>query len=395
LILTAIEPVSGMAVVHRIATHRDALTWATAIRSGMGTLTVKLLALCADGASGIQSAATEHLEVRFDPELFHVQKGLGDAFGMRLRSELTAAHKARSKAAIRSLNLDLEATAREMTDAVAPSPLQQEAAATLEAAQQAMAQIESEQKTVHEVRQTLSLALHPVNLFTGDWQDSDAVERAVEDQLHRLDPIAERLGRKCAVAVASAREKIPAWAAMISAWGKLVRERVAQEAPSAELQRVMLIWLIPACYLAWVSGRNHLPASVRSYLRARSAELLGKVAANPEWSSLPQGLRVHLESVAQECARWFVRCSSGTEGHNQWTARHLHRHHGVRADWLAALKVVHNFMLRRADGTTAAQRFYGRSHGNLLEYLCARMPLPALPRSRTPKPRPDPLGLAP
>jgi len=55
LILTAIEPVSGMAVVHRIATHRDALTWATAIRSGMGTLTVKLLALCADGASGDRS----------------------------------------------------------------------------------------------------------------------------------------------------------------------------------------------------------------------------------------------------------------------------------------------------------------------------------------------------
>jgi len=72
-LLTAIEPVSGMAVVHRIATHRDALTWATAIPSGLGRLDLTLLALCADGASGIQSAATEHLKVRFDPELFHVR----------------------------------------------------------------------------------------------------------------------------------------------------------------------------------------------------------------------------------------------------------------------------------------------------------------------------------
>ena len=395
MILTALEPVSGMALVHRIATHRDALTWDEAIRHGTQGLRVTLVALCADSAGGIQSAATERLKVRFDPELFHALKGLSDAFWRPLRSWLAAAHKARSKAALHALRVQVQGAASETADGAAPSPLQVEAARELDAAQTAMRESQGAQETLHKVRQTLSLVLHPVDLLTGALRDPDEVALVVEDQLHSLDPLAERLGHKCRVALASAREKIPAWTAMVSQWGLRVRERVAQEVLSVELQTVMLTALIPACYLAWVSTRNHLPTRVRAYLRTQSDGMFRQVAANPEWASLPHGLRVHLESVAQECARWFVRCSSGTEGHNQWTARRLHRDHGVRGDWLAALKVVHNFMLVRADGTTAAQRFYGRAHGDLLEYLEARMPLPAFPRTRKSRPRPDPLGLAP
>jgi hypothetical protein len=73
----------------------------------------------------------------------------------------------------------------------------------------------------------------------------------------------------------------------------------------------------------------------------------------------------------------------------------LFRHHGVRAEWLDALKVVHNFLLERADGMTAAQRFFGQPHGDLMAFLCAGMPRPALPRQRKRRPRPDPLGLQP
>ena len=395
MILTALDPVSGMGLVHRVATHRDAPTWTAAIQCGLQGANVTLVALCADGASGIQRAATEHLKVRFDPELFHAQKGLTDAFGARIRSRLAAAHKARSKAARDVLRLDGHTAAHETTAEAAPSPPQVEAARALEAAQKAMREAEDDQGTLHRVLQTLSLVLHPVDLHIGTLRDSDEIERVVEDQLRTLDPIAERLGSKCQVAVASAREKIPAWMAMVSQWGQRVRERVEQEVLSTELRWVMLTLLIPACYLDWVSARNHLPAAVRTYLRARSDEKFRQVAANAEWASLPHGLRVHLESVAQECARWFVRCSAGTEGHNHWTAHRLFRHHGVREDWLAALKVVHNFLLRRADGTTAAQRFYGRAHGDLMQYLCVRMPGPALPRSRKPKARLDPLGLTP
>ena len=127
---------------------------------------------------------------------------------------------------------------------------------------------------------------------------------------------------------------------------------------------------------------------------AQSEELLRSVAADPEWCDLPVGLRAHLVGVAEACARLFVRSSSATEGLNGWLSVRLLRTHGVRDDWLAVLKVVHNYFLRRADGTTAAQRFYGRVHTDLVDYLCVRLPDPPLPRRRKPRPRYEPSALA-
>ncbi len=49
---------------------------------------------------------------------------------------------------------------------------------------------------------------------------------------------------------------------------------------------------------------------------------------------------------------------------------------------LAALTAVHNFHIRRPDGTTAAERFFGRTHPALFEQLLLRVPLPPRPRRR-------------
>ena len=43
---------------------------------------------------------------------------------------------------------------------------------------------------------------------------------------------------------------------------------------------------------------------------------------------------------------------------------------------------------QREDGTTAAQRFFGAPHDDLVEHLIAVMPKPALPRVRRKKPKP-------
>ena len=110
--------------------------------------------------------------------------------------------------------------------------------------------------------------------------------------------------------------------------------------------------------------------------------LLAKVRTDAVWTTLTVARRAELVALARECAQWFVRCTGSTEGHNGWLRvrfTHLHR---VTPEWLETQRVVHNFLLRRPDGTTAAERFFGVAHGDLLEYLVARMPLPALPRRR-------------
>ncbi len=393
MILSAPDPVSGMLLVHQTATHRDAVTWGNLIQQSTQGLKMTLRGLCADRAGGIQCAAQQQLKVAFIPELFHVQKGVQDAFRRPLQHQATAVHKACSKVSVQALRLGLEPGAEEASVDPTESPERHAAAQALKTAQQALREARDAEQTVGEVSRTLSLVLHPVDLHTGALRDPEEIEGVVEDQFRRLDPSAARLGAACQKALRSAREVIPAWKEMVAQWHARTTARVHEEVMSVELRWVMLTWLIPAYYLAWVSARNHLSATMRTYLRAGSEEMFRQVAAHAEWRALPHGLRVHLASVAQECARWFVRSSSATEGHNAWTSHRLYRHHGVRDEWLSALKVVHNFLLQRADGTTAAERFYGRHHGDLVQYLCARMPLPSLPRNRRHKPRPDPLAL--
>ena len=395
MILTAPDLVTGMLLVHQTETHRDGLTWGGAIQQGTQGLSIGLAGLCADRAGGIQNAAEEVLHVRFVPELFHVQKGLRDAFGRRTRARLAAAEKARTKAETRALNARLgHSEDGKVLDPVVLPAQQVQAALALDTAQQAVRDATEARAIVGEVTRTLARALTPVDLTTGALCDPTQVEGAVRDQLDRLEPLANRLGPECQSALRSAREVIPAWKDCVAQWFLRVIARVNQEVMSVDLAQLMLTLLIPACYLAWVSARNHLSTAERTYLRDRSQEMLRQVAEHPEWRNLPRDLRVHLERVAQECVRWFVRSSSPTEGHNAWTSRRLHRHHGVHDTWLVALRVVHNFLLRRPDGTTAAERLYGQPHDDLVQYLCDRMPLPAMPRNRGLKLRPDPLGLA-
>ena len=55
------------------------------------------------------------------------------------------------------------------------------------------------------------------------------------------------------------------------------------------------------------------------------------------------------------------------------------RHHGLHKlsdRKLGALTVIHNYYIKRADGTTAADRFFDKKGEDLFEYLLKKMPYP-------------------
>ena len=43
---------------------------------------------------------------------------------------------------------------------------------------------------------------------------------------------------------------------------------------------------------------------------------------------------------------------------------------------------MHNYFIRRPDGTTAAERFYGRQPRDLFAWLLDRLSIPARPHAR-------------
>ena len=85
-----------------------------------------------------------------------------------------------------------------------------------------------------------------------------------------------------------------------------------------------------------------------------------------------------LERVCREAVGLFQRSSSCVEGRNGRLSLLHHGHGPLSAGRLQALTVVHNYLSRRADGTTAAERFFGSQPYPVFDWLLER--LPDLPR---------------
>ena len=113
------------------------------------------------------------------------------------------------------------------------------------------------------------------------------------------------------------------------------------------------------------------------HAEALLVELEGAVSAAGGWEAV--------ERWGREVAGWFARSSSAVEGRNGQLALRYHSLHRLPTRKLQALTAVHNYWLRRGDGTTAAERFFGAKPADLFEYLVERLPVPARPAKRRPK----------
>jgi hypothetical protein len=123
-------------------------------------------------------------------------------------------------------------------------------------------------------------------------------------------------------------------------------------------------------------------------------QLLSALNNSSLWQGLDPAVQQGLWLLAQQCAQVFQRSSSCVEGRNgQLALSHHHLPH-LSDSKLCVLTTLHNYFIRRPDGTTAAQRFFGAPPADLFLTLCQRMPLPARPRKRHKAPVAPSLALA-
>src|SRR6266487_1367758 len=120
--------------------------------------------------------------------------------------------------------------------------------------------------------------------------------------------------------------------------------------------------------------------------------LMGQSLKKEAWDKagalavLPEADRKAVEEVAQESAGLFQRSSSCVEGRNGRLSLQHHGQSRVSERRLKALTVIHNYLVRRGDQTTAAERFFGQKHKDVFSWLLERMPnlpRPAQKRRKT------------
>ena len=400
--LVGLEPVSNFILLEQYAKDRTAATWTQALTAALEGLAVEVIQGTSDEGKGLVSHVQSALGAHHSPDLFHVQHEVVKATSLPLARQVKQAEAAVAQArgqwqAAREAQAAFERQPQPARGR--PPAFEARTQATLVALRQAerdQQQALQQQTDARECVRELSALYHPDDLQTGRAQPVERVAQRMGDAWARVHQLAEAadLPSRARERIEKGKRVTTQLLATIACFFATLHAKVeALNLPSA-LETALCEQLIPAIYLDRVADRcTH--AEQRRSLRAASAQLLEPLR-QPEqaFQALATDERQRLEQVAAECADLFQRSSSCVEGRNGQLSLHHHGHHRLSDRKLAALTAVHNFFIRRPDGTTAAERFFGRPPAPLFAQLLERLPLPPSPARRRPR-LPKPAYLLP
>jgi Family of unknown function (DUF6399) len=390
--LVAIEPVANFIAVECYRDRRDADTWTAAIAEGTRGMPVEIVQLTSDQASALLCCAEKGLHAAHSPDLFHGQRDLLQPLLLPLARPIGQAEKDLEKVQRQCSKLDgpvdEPCSAEEFAVLVEAVKAEQALGAQIEQAKQRQA------KAVHQVR-GVGDDYHPFDRTTGQPVTADEVGERLHRHLDTLQEVIVEadLPAKAEAAVTKARSWVQTLMGCVAWFWCLANVRVEELELTAEQERAVKEKLLAGHYWEMAAGRARTAAE-RKRLQTLAAELKKSAwQAGGALSSLGVAEKQEVAGVACECAGLFQRSSSCVEGRNGRLSLQQHGHSRVSERRLKALTVIHNYLVERADGTTAAQRFFGQKHADAFTWLLQRMPDLPRPAAKRPKSAPASLTL--
>lgn len=394
--LVGLEPVSNFILLERYAENRSAESWTAALAAALSGLPVQVIQATSDEAKGLCRHVRTGLGAHHAPDLFHLQHDVAKATGLPLARQVKAAEQALADAQAR---LDQQYQARTAYESQRlpgrPPAFEQRLARAhqqVAVAERDLHHAQAHQTQAQEVLHELSAAYHPYDLDTAQIQPSERVAERLQGCWQTLNQLARaaHLPERCQQQLRKAQRLTGSLLATLSFFFATVQAKIEALNLPLEVETVVYHSLIPAIYLERVADKT-ATANLRQTLRQRAASLIASL--NQPGSALAllhDEERRLLEQVAIDCADLFQRSSSCVEGRNGQLALHHHAHHRLSDRKLSALTAVHNYFIQRPDGTTAAQRFFGRPPDKLFKWVLKKTSLPGRPACKRPRPAKPP-----
>jgi hypothetical protein len=391
--LVAIEPVSGFLLVECYRDNRNADTWTKAIEEGTTGMPVQVVLLCSDLAKALLCCAEKGLEVAHSPDLFHGQRDLLKPLLLPLARPIQQAEKDLEKAERRSDKLDTPLgepqSPEEMLALIEAVRIEAAIREQLEEAK------ERKESAVQQIR-GIGDDYHPFDRETGKPVMAEEVGKRLAAHLDQLEEVVQEaaLGARAQEAVSKARTWVGSLMGCVAWFWCLTNDRVEELDLSEEQECVVKEKLLPGHYWAMAAGRART-AEERARLKEMAEELKKEAwQKDGALASLSEEEKRQVNEVAQERAGLFQRSSSCVEGRNGRLSLQHHGHSRVSERRLKAQTVIHNYLIKRADGTTAAERFFGQKHKDVFSWLLHRMPDLPRPAEKRPKPAGEGLSMA-
>jgi len=385
--LVAIEPVSNFLLVECYRDRRDADTWTQAIRDSLRDLPVEVLLLTSDRAKGLLRCAREGLAVLHSPDLFHGQRDLLRPLLLPLQRPIQQAQKELEKATQHTARVESKLAATpgpparaQVEELIEAVRREQEVAAKLPPAQ------EHKEQAVQAVR-GVGDDYHPFDPETGRPVTPEQVEQRLRQHVAELEKVAQEagLGERPQEALTKAQSWLGTLVAVVAWFWVQARQQVEALGLSAEQEQVVYECLLAGQYWEGAAHRARDPEE-RQRLKALAERLQQEAwRAGGALAMLAEPARQEVARVARQCAGLFSRSSSCVEGRNGRLSLHHHGQGRLSTAKLKALTVVHNYVVKRADGTTAAERFFGVKPREAFGWLLERMPDLPRPAAKRPK----------
>jgi hypothetical protein len=386
--LVAIEAASNFIILEEYADSRDGATWNDVAAKALEGLNVKVVQVAGDEAKGIRNHTEKGLGARHSPDLFHVSQEIGRGVSGPLAGEIKKAEKRLEEASKETLS---QTGKRDEYDNLPKRPPGRrpdfgkrvaEAAETEEKAKAGLDSARENLEVAQRARREIGQCYHPYDPETGEKQGPDKVSELLESKFETISGTVSGVSERGQKHVEKAHRVVADMVAAIAFFFVMVRQyTMNMDLTELELAAVN-DFLIPGFYLRR-AARNEKDETRRAAIFEKSEELLSILGERDgPFSGICEDRTEELAKAARECADFFQRSSSCVEGRNAQLSLRHHGIHRLSENRLKALTVVHNFHVKRPDGTTPAQRFFQAEHGNPFEWLVDNMDYPARPRKR-------------
>jgi len=386
--LVAMEPVSNFILVEKYAVNRETKTWNEAVSDALEDLPVKVIQVASDEGRSLISHALKGLNVHHSPDCFHVSYEIGKGTCGALMSNVKKSEKECDEALKQTHQIEQK---KEGFDSADKRPRGrrphfekriEHAKEQEQQAQENLDQARLNYETVRSAKAEIGEVYHPYNLKTGQKQDSEIVSGLLLNCFDRIHTATANLTDRCKNRVHKAQRVVVSMVATIAFYFQMIDIYLGNLHLSDNDKQLMHSYLIPGHYLKLASEKER-DVDRKKTLLQKSKELLSIVDSLGGLRDKCSDCKIEeLEKAARDCAQIFQRSSSCVEGRNAQLALRHQGIHRLSEGQLKALTVVHNYYIKRRDGTTAAERFYEAKPNDLFDFLLNNMDYPMRPRNR-------------
>jgi hypothetical protein len=345
---------------------RSAENWWKPIKAQVLGLGVKVRHIVSDRAKALVKLGEEpYLGVMSMPDLFHFVQDINKAAGLQIGILCSRLQKTLGKS-----------KEEEQTEALSIE---------LEQAKENAGKYRKEIEQINKI-------VHPFN-EADQWQSQQEVEKLLNHSFTRIGKIAGILQVEIAIEKAlKILNQIPAIAQGVQVWVDNIQKELDEWVKVKTVPIAHRYWLekVALPYAYWQLQLKKTQAKkrnvdLRAHYRQRVENAQRRYEDNELNLELDEATKRYYLEKAFYLAASFQRSSSQVEGRNGYLAFVHHAHKGIPKQRLQVLTVVHNFDIRRQNGTTPAQRLFRREFPNLFEFLCQNVTGFAEPRLRSDK----------